>query len=103
MCDHIQLGDGSVAIIFGGRRQKRFCSCGRNAPFLCDWKIPGKRSETCDRPICAIHGKQVGPEKHLCPEHQKAWDSWKRAKYALGQNPELPADPKQLGLFQGPL
>jgi hypothetical protein len=102
-CERVDLGDGSVAIICGGRRQKRFCSCGRNAPFLSDWKIQGKRSRTCDRPMCAVHGKEVSPGKHLCLEHQKAWDAWKRAKYADGVKPEPHGSPAQLGLFPGPL
>jgi hypothetical protein len=45
---------------------------------LCDWKVKGKRSGTCDAPICAQHALQVGPDKHLCREHQKAWEDWQR-------------------------
>ena len=66
-------------IICGGRKSPPvYCECGRAAVALCDWKMPNKKSGTCDRPICASHAKQVGPGKHLCPEHQLRYDDWKR-------------------------
>lgn len=80
MCKTIQFPDGGVAIICGARSVApvKYCACGRAADFLCDWKVPANESGTCDRPICAAHAKQVGPRKHLCPEHQHQWDEWQR-------------------------
>jgi hypothetical protein len=40
--------------------------CGARAPFLCDFPV-GKR--TCDRPLCADHATEEGPDRHYCPEH----------------------------------
>jgi hypothetical protein len=88
MCEHLNI-NGSHVIVCGGRHCERYCACGRPCEFLCDWKVRGKKSGTCDRPICARHAKRVAPEKHLCPEHQEAWDNWK-----------LKHPPAQQSLFQ---
>lgn len=42
-------------------------ACAQFGEYLCDWET-GERS-TCDRPVCAEHAVQVGPNRHLCPEH----------------------------------
>jgi hypothetical protein len=76
MCEHLNI-DGAHVIICGARRKQQYCACGRACEFLCDWKVSGKLSGTCDKPICAHHAKQVAPQKHLCPEHQQAFESWK--------------------------
>jgi hypothetical protein len=55
-----------------------YCACGRKATCLCDWKMPEKKSGTCDKPVCARHAKEVVPGKHLCPEHQLQYDTWRR-------------------------
>lgn len=39
--------------------------CLAPSEFLCDG--PGKGGRTCDRPLCAAHATQTGPNKHLCP------------------------------------
>jgi len=75
-CEHIKFPDGTTAIICGLPSRKH-CVCGRAADFLCDWKVAGRRSGTCDKPICAAHAEQVAPGKHLCPEHQEEWEQWK--------------------------
>jgi hypothetical protein len=94
-CEHIKLPDGNFAIICGMRGKKRFCACGRAADLLCDWKVKEKKSGTCDLPICAQHAKQVGPDKHLCPQHQRAYADWlKRHPGAI-----LPPDYAQLSLL----
>jgi hypothetical protein len=71
--------DGGSVIICGARPKPRYCGvCGREAVALCDWKVATKKSGACDRPLCAQHAKRVGPGKHLCPEHQRGYDHWKR-------------------------
>ena len=90
MCEHIHFPDGGSAIICGLRSRPRHCACGREAKFLCDWKVPGKKSGTCDRPMCVQHSKEVAPMKHLCREHQAAWEQWK-----------LKHPPAQASLFEG--
>ena len=77
MCEHIKFPDGTVGIICGTRKA-RHCACGRAGEFECDWKVKDKRSGTCDAPICSHHALQVGPDKHLCPQHQKTWEAWKK-------------------------
>lgn len=80
MCLKMQLPDGSFAIICGPRLKPKFCACGREAHLLCDWKVKKKKSGTCDAPICDEHARNVGPDKHLCPKHQRAWEEWKSAR-----------------------
>jgi hypothetical protein len=60
-----------------------FCSCGRPGTFVCDWKIAGNKSGMCDRLICDRCTLEVAPLKHLCVEHQKAFDAWKRRHPAV--------------------
>jgi hypothetical protein len=78
MCREIRLANGVVVIC--GEAKSRYCACGRAAVALCDWKIAVRKSGTCDKPICADHAKCVAPGKHLCPEHQRHYDSWKRRR-----------------------
>ena len=61
----------------GLRVFRKFCACGRQSEFLCDWKVREHKTGTCDNPICSVHAKQVGPGKYLCPEHQRLYDNWK--------------------------
>jgi hypothetical protein len=97
MCLKMQFADGTVGIICGTRQKVRYCSCGRASDFLCDWKMKEKKPGTCDRPVCKSHAQQVGPDKHLCQEHRKAYADW------LKRHPEgfstKPADPAQLSLL----
>lgn len=77
-CDHITVG--GIGMIVCGRprgrpRARKCCSCKSTSQFQCDWKV-GK-AKTCDKYLCRTHAKEVAPEKHLCPEHQKAYDQWK--------------------------
>lgn len=92
MCEHLKV-DGHEFIVCGGPKPK-FCACGRREEFQCDWKVPGKKSGTCDRSLCAVHAQEVAPGKHLCPEHQKAYEAWQRRRLVAGLNPE----PGQLAL-----
>ncbi len=46
--------------------QERLCRA--ISAFLCDFPAGGGR--TCDRTLCEAHARQVGPNRHYCPEHQ---------------------------------
>jgi hypothetical protein len=96
MCLKLEMPDGSFGIVCGIRRGKRqFCICGRAADFLCDWKVKENKSGTCDLPVCKDHAQQVGPDKHLCQKHQKAYADWlRRHPGAI-----LPPDSQQLALL----
>lgn len=84
MCERIQLGDGTTAIICGVRgRKRKLCRCGRVAVALCDWKVSERKSGTCDAPICERHSVDVTPanshtKKHLCVFHSHAFEIWKK-------------------------
>lgn len=78
MCDEIKLVNGSTVLICGTGASQFCVVCGRLATALCDWKVSTRNTGTCDRPICQTHGKQVAAGKHLCPEHQVAYQGWKR-------------------------
>ena len=95
MCEHVDLGNGNWAIICGTRHSRKFCACGREAQLLCDWKVKDKRSGTCDRPICREHALQVGPEKHLCQPHQKAYEEWKHKHSVSDAQMSLLEQPKE--------
>lgn len=94
MCDHVKLPDGGFAFICGVRRTKQFCACGRAGELLCDWKVKGKKSGTCDAPICLKCALEVGADKHLCREHRKAFESW-RHRHSESNDPQ----PEQLSLL----
>jgi hypothetical protein len=97
MCLKLQMPGGSLGIRGGGHAKLKFCACGRAADLLCDWKVQkgDKKSGTCDLPICAKHAQQVGPDKHLCPLHQKAYADWQRRHPGA----ILPPDYQQLSLL----
>jgi hypothetical protein len=106
MCEHIKIpGHEGTMIVCGVRAKKKFCHCGRQEEFLCDWKVRtgADRTKTCDRSLCKTHAVEVAAGKHLCPEHGKSWEAWKRAKYAQGIDPMPHGAPEQQNLFEGPL
>lgn len=70
-CVYITLPDGTRAIVCGLRVKK--CKCGRRADRECDWKVPGKKSGTCDKPVCSACSVSPAPEKDLCPTHAAMW------------------------------
>lgn len=100
MCEHTNI-DGRHVILCGMRGAKKFCSCGRVATFLCDWKVKEKKSGTCDAPICATHAKQVAPEKHLCQAHAATFAVWKRNHPDVDVMRVASAVEKQIDLFPG--
>lgn len=78
-CEHVTLPGGQTAIVCSTRPRKR-CKCGRRATLLCDWKIPGKKGGTCDRPICERCATSPAPGKDLCPDHARAFEEWKAGR-----------------------
>jgi hypothetical protein len=74
-CQHVTLPGGGTAIVCGTRRRPKLCACGSGKPanLACDWKVPGKRSGTCDAPICEACTHVPAPEKDLCPTHAAEW------------------------------
>jgi hypothetical protein len=75
-CEHVQLPNGASAIVCGSRRAQR-CRCGRKATLLCDWKVPSRKSGTCDQPMCAGCATSAAPGKDICPDHAPAFREWK--------------------------
>lgn len=48
---------------------KRCAVCGVNvADYLCDYVV-GKRSKTCDKPLCHDCRVPAGPDRDYCPDH----------------------------------
>lgn len=74
--------EGMTGFICGGPRAAR-CGCGNRGVFLCDWKVEGKKTGTCDADLCGRCAKSPEPEKHLCPTHFIAWGEWRRRKKAV--------------------
>lgn len=72
-------GGGRGFICTRGRRPT--CACGKAASLQCDAPTPAKlissgpkagrvrKAGTCDRHLCAACATEVGPDRHLCPEH----------------------------------
>ena len=71
-CESVNIG-GVQAIVCSRGRTVRCCNCRAPSKYQCDWKVEGG---TCDRHICAEHAKEVAENKHLCPEHQAAYQDW---------------------------
>ncbi len=76
VCQTVSMPSGGTAIVCSSRRSQR-CACGRRAPLLCDWKVPTRKSGTCDKPICSRCSTSPAPGKDLCPAHAKAYTQWK--------------------------
>lgn len=83
VCERVPLTGGGSAIVCSSRRRPR-CACGRPAPLLCDWKVPIRKSGTCDAPICHDCAAEVGADKHLCPAHDSAWQVIQARRAAKG-------------------
>ena len=72
-CTPVTLPAGGHAIVCGSSAR---CRCGRRAPLLCDWKVPERRSGTCDTPVCERCTTSPTAGKDLCPTHAAAWADW---------------------------
>lgn len=71
-CEVTTLPNRGRAIVCGSRRRQR-CACGNLSTRLCDWKVPGRRSGTCDKPLCRQCTHEPAPDKDLCPNHAAEW------------------------------
>jgi hypothetical protein len=100
MCEHIKTPNGGEFIICGLRSPARRCvHCGLPGVFLCDWKVKGRRSGTCDRAMCAKDVREVAPGKHLCREHSRAWDDWQRLHSEQAARILVRRQPEQMSLL----
>lgn len=80
-CEAVKLPGGGTAIVCSSRRRAR-CACGARAPLLCDWRMPKRRSGTCDAPVCKRCATSPAPEKDLCPEHAEMFQDWQSRRAA---------------------
>lgn len=71
-CQHVRLPSGGGAIVCTSARSQR-CACGARGTRLCDWKVPARRSGTCDTPLCARCTSAPAPDKDLCRNHAAEW------------------------------
>lgn len=71
-------GVGRGFVCTSGKAKR--CSCGRRATLECDWKVPSRRSGTCDAPICAHCTTSPAPDKDICPEHKPDYEAWKKGR-----------------------
>lgn len=74
-CERVNIG-GVTAIVCGPRRRRPRCGCGRPASLECDWKVPSRKSGTCDAPICERCAVSPAPEKDLCAVHALEFEAW---------------------------
>ncbi|QCI92284.1 hypothetical protein [Novosphingobium sp. EMRT-2] len=72
-CEVVELPGGRRAIVCGPRQPRRKCQCGNPATLECDWKVPARRSGTCDKPLCPTCTHVPAPGKDLCPAHAAMW------------------------------
>lgn len=72
-CTPFTLPGGGRGIACTSRGRQKRCACGQPGTQLCDWKVPGKRSGTCDRPVCLTCTHVPAPDKDLCPPHAAEW------------------------------
>lgn len=78
--------NGMTGIACYSRGPRKLCACGKPAPLLCDWKVPTKRSGTCDRPICTTCSHKPAAGKDLCPEHAAEWRARQHTNTIGGQS-----------------
>lgn len=81
-CERVNIG-GNVGIVCGLKRPK--CKCGRAATLECDWKVPTKKSGTCDAPICERCTTRPAPNKDLCAKHAAEFAAWKAGRLPAAQ------------------
>lgn len=81
-CQRVRLPGGGAAIVCSSRGRAARCSACRDRPgtLRCDWKVPARKSGTCDKLICEPCSTSPAADKDLCPEHARAWEAWKAAR-----------------------
>ena len=79
-CQTVTLSNTTRAIVCGSTRR---CKCGARATLECDWKVPTRKSGTCDAPICARCTTSPAPGKDLCAKHAVAFHEWRAARRQL--------------------
>lgn len=72
-CVPFSTPDGARGFMCTTRGPRKRCACGKPATQECDWKVKGKKSGTCDRPICKACSHVPAPDKDLCPTHAAEW------------------------------
>ena len=80
ICQHVQIPNGGAAIVCSSGKRLRCAKCGGKAILLCDWKVPSRKSGTCDKPICTACTVSPAPDKDLCPKHALAFEAWRAAR-----------------------
>jgi hypothetical protein len=78
-CTWVKLPNSQAALVCtsGGRSYRERahrCACRQIARLQCDWKLAA--GKTCDAWICDACAHEGGPNKHLCPEHQRTYKEW---------------------------
>lgn len=73
-CHHVTLPNGARAIVCTATNR---CQCGRKAELQCDWKVPSRKSGTCDKWICDRCTTSPAPNKDLCKKHAAEYETWK--------------------------
>ena len=79
ICQKVDFGNGVRGFVCSSGKRKR-CKCGRAANLLCDWKVPERKSGTCDEPICERCSTSPAPGKDLCSNHAKEFERWKEQR-----------------------
>jgi len=101
VCERVSLPGGAAAIVCGPARKR--CACGKPHTLLCDWKVPGKRSGTCDRPLCARCTHSPARDKDLCAEHAEVWRARCAARsLQIGDVVPMPPRPTLRPTWTGP-
>lgn len=72
--------NGMTGFICGPSQGRKKCACGSGRPaiFECDWKVPERKSGTCDAKICSACSSSPAKGKDLCRAHTSAWAQWKK-------------------------
>jgi hypothetical protein len=80
-CEFIEIPGVGRAIVCGRSRRRPKCvGCGQPATLECDWKMPRKKSGTCDAPICARCATAPAQDKDICPKHKPDLERWQRER-----------------------
>jgi hypothetical protein len=62
---------GNAIVCTRGRRETKCFYCGAVSTILCDF--PVLQDQTCDRPTCRDHAKNIAVGRDYCKEHADAF------------------------------